>query len=96
MPTAPRTFRQAERTQQREQLRGTRQQRGYTDEWVRMARMYRAQHPVCEMCQDAPSVDVDHVIPFTSLGDPLRTEWQNLQALCRACHNGKTRHESRG
>lgn len=95
MPTAPLTFRQKNRRQEREKSRGTRQQRGYTDEWVRMARMYRAQHPVCEMCQDAPAVDVDHVIPFTSLGDPLRTEWRNLQSLCRACHRMKTERQRR-
>jgi 5-methylcytosine-specific restriction endonuclease McrA len=22
--------------------------------------------------------------------DPKRTEWQNLQSICRRCHNGKT------
>jgi hypothetical protein len=29
------------------------------------------------------------------LNDPKRTEWQNLQSICRACHNGKTHGRGR-
>ena len=93
MPTAPKTFRQAERRKEREAVRGTKQQRGYGGEWERISVMYRAEHPVCEMCHDAVAVDVDHVRPFNGINDPLRTMWSNLQALCRACHNGKTRRQ---
>jgi 5-methylcytosine-specific restriction endonuclease McrA len=52
--------------------------------------MKRQQTPVCEVCNDAIADDVDHIAPFNGVDDPKRTEWQNLQSICRACHNGKT------
>lgn len=95
MPSSPKTFRQQERKRQKEQYRGTKQSRGYGGEWERISLAYRAANPVCEMCHNAVSVDVDHIQPFDGVNDPNRTDWQNLQALCRACHNGKT-HGGRG
>ena len=91
MPTAPQTFLSKERKVEREQARGTKQQRGYGGEWERISLMKRAECPVCEMCNDAMAVDVDHIKPFNGPNDPLRTDWRNLQSVCRACHNGKTR-----
>ena len=90
MPTAPQTFRKQERVREVEQARGTKQQRGYGGEWERISLMKRAECPVCEMCNDAMAVDVDHIKPFNGPNDPLRTDWQNLQAVCRACHRAKT------
>lgn len=90
MPSAPKTFRREQRAKEREQFRGSKQARGYGGEWERISRAYREAHPVCEICHEAPAVDVDHVVPFNGLGDPLRTAWDNLQAACRACHNRKT------
>ena len=90
MPTAPQTFLSKERKVEREQARGTKQQRGYGGEWERISLMKRAECPVCEMCNDAMAVDVDHIKPFNGPNDPLRTDWQNLQAVCRACHRAKT------
>lgn len=72
--------------------RGSKKSRGYGYDWEKLAKAYRAQHPVCESCNEEPSYDVDHKIPFRSLDDPLRLAWENLQALCRRCHNRKTRH----
>ena len=91
MPTAPRTFRRTERKREVEEARGTKQQRGYGGEWERISRAVRQARPVCEICNDAPSVDVDHIQPFNGRNDPLRVDWDNLQAVCRACHNEKTR-----
>ena len=85
MPTAPRKH------NQRERLRGTKTERGYGGEWSRISRLYRAQHSVCEICNDAVADDVDHIIPFRSVTDPRRTDWANLQAVCRPCHIEKTR-----
>jgi 5-methylcytosine-specific restriction endonuclease McrA len=90
MPSAPKTFRSSERKKEREQFRGSKQSRGYGGEWERISRMKRQQTPVCEVCNDAPADDVDHIAPFNGVDDPKRTEWQNLQSICRACHNGKT------
>ena len=95
MPSAPKTFRSTERKREKEQFRGSKQSRGYGGEWERISRMKRAECPVCEVCNDAAADDVDHVIPFNGVNDPLRTEWQNLRSICRRCHNDKT-HNGRG
>ena len=95
MPTAPQSFRSKERAKQREQFRGTKQQRGYGGEWERISRLKRQQQPVCEVCCAAAADDVDHVVPFDGINDPLRTEWNNLQSICRACHNRKTHSRNR-
>lgn len=95
MPSSPNTFRSKERAKEREQFRGSKQSRGYGGEWERISLLKRQQCPVCEVCNDATADDVDHIIPFNGVNDPKRTEWQNLQSICRACHNGKT-HGGRG
>ena len=87
MPTAPRVYRS--KTSQR--FKGTKQQRGYGGEWEHISNMIRSQHPVCQMCNAAPSEDVDHIIPFRGIKDPLRTDRNNLRAVCRACHSRKTK-----
>ena len=84
MPIAPKRF------DKREQIRGTKQQRGYGGEWERISRLKRSINPVCEYCNDNPADDVDHIEPFRSLDDPLRTEWTNLKSTCRQCHQAKT------
>lgn len=90
MPSSPKTFRSEHRAKEREQFRDSKQSRGYGGEWERISLMKRRECPVCEVCNDAPADDVDHIIPFDGLNDPKRTEWQNLQSICRRCHNGKT------
>lgn len=95
MPNAPKTFRSTERRKEREELRGSSVERGYDARWNRISKMYRAQHPVCEHCNDAASDDVDHIVPFKGINDPLRTDMNNLQALCRSCHVRKTARQSR-
>ena len=72
--------------------RGTNKQRGYDEHWARISRMKRQECPVCQVCNDAAATEVDHIIPFNGPNDPLRTQWSNLQSICRQCHNRKT-HE---
>ena len=84
MPKAAKTFRGNQR------FRGTKQQRGYGGEWERISKLKRQRDPLCEVCQAAPAEDVDHIIPFKGVSDPLRTDWSNLQSICRACHQRKT------
>ena len=91
MPNTPETFGR----KQREQRRGTKQQRGYGGEWERISKIVRAAHPVCQICQNEPSAHVDHITPFKGVSDPLRTDRSNLQALCVACHQAKTRADQR-
>jgi len=69
--------------------------RGYDYQWCKISKMKRQKNPVCEICNDAPADDVDHIVPFRVVNDPLRTEWSNLQSVCRACHNAKTAAQGR-
>ena len=57
---------------------------------------YLAEHPLCEQCSTpehpVPAVDVDHIQPHND--DPnLAWDWNNLRALCKACHGRKTRRQ---
>jgi len=90
MPLSPNTFRSAQRAKDKEQFRGSKQSRGYGGEWERISLLKRQANPVCEVCHNATADDVDHIVPFNSVNDPKRTEWKNLQSICRACHNQKT------
>lgn len=74
--------------------RGTFRERGYDTQWDKVSRAHRRAHPLCVICRAKGRVvrvrDVDHIVPFWGIDDPLRLDPDNLQSLCRACHNGKT------
>lgn len=84
---------------QSDRQRGTRQQRGYDEPWLRLSNAYRKRHPLCEECKRHGRVEktehIDHIIPFDGIDDPKRLDWNNLQALCKACHMRKTAREDR-
>ena len=90
MPKAAAVFRQQERKQEREEARGTPAERGYDYQWQQVSLRIRAERPVCEVCNNAASDDVDHIIPFKGKADPQRMDVNNLRAICRQCHNRKT------
>ena len=78
------------------QRRGTRQEQGYTNEWLAAAKAFRHEHPLCAMCYKRgilkPAQCVDHIIPHR--GDPvLFWDQRNWQSLCNPCHNGPKRRE---
>jgi 5-methylcytosine-specific restriction protein A len=78
------------------QRRGTRQEQGYTNEWLARARDFRQRHPLCAMCarrgKVTPCQCVDHIIPHR--GDQvLFWDEDNWQSLCNPCHNGPKRRE---
>ena len=85
MPTAPKTFGRDKPAREM-----TKQERGYGGEWERISRLKRKQCPVCEDCRQELSTQVHHRIPFRGVSDPLRTDVNNLMALCGDCH--KARH----
>jgi len=85
MPTAPGTFKGTVPVRQQ-----TKQERGYGGQWERISLLKRKNCPVCEDCKDRLSTQVHHRTPFSGLKDPLRTDWNNLVALCADCH--KARH----
>lgn len=74
--------------------RGTRQQRGYDRDWLRLRKAKLAHDPLCEECRRrgrrTPATTVDHIEEFHGLDDPLRLEWSNLQSLCAHCHQRKS------
>lgn len=57
-----------------------------TERWKKLSAYYRKKHPVCEHCENAASDITDHIKPYKSHPD-LGLDWDNLRALCRACHN---------
>lgn len=65
-------------------------ERGYGAGWRRLRAMVLAREPLCRAC-GAPATDVDHVTPKSAGGGD---DEANLQALCGACHRGKTIRES--
>ena len=85
-----------EEAKQYDRERGTRQQRGYTNRWLKCRIIYLRAHPLCVVCLKANRVtaatEVDHIIPHK--GDP-RLFWDesNWQSLCKSCHSTKTANE---
>jgi len=71
----------------------TRQQRGYTNRWLKLRRWYLARHPVCESCGRLAK-QVHHKRPHK--GDPaLIYDVANLESLCVPCHQDRTAEERR-
>lgn len=77
--------RQAERERDRAARRAARLGPG----WDRMRRQVLAEETTCRMC-NAPTEHVDHIVPLARRGDSSRS---NLQALCRTCHEAKSRQD---
>lgn len=70
--------------------RGTRQQRGYDEAWLKLRVRKLARDPLCEVClregHTTAAEQVHHKVPFKGKTDPLRLQWDNLQSVCRPCH----------
>ena len=62
--------------------------------WETPRRAVLARDPICRVCEDALSTEVDHIIPLSQGGDPYRLD--GLQGLCSPCHRGKTGTENAG
>lgn len=61
--------------------------RGYDGRWRQLRAMILRRDPICVMCRQAPSTDVDHVVAKAKGGTD---EASNLAGLCHACHSRKT------
>lgn len=105
MPTAPRAHRPprpASRRLPRRDTRGPEHTRNYQHGWDKedgLRAWYLKRHPTCEDCLAEGHVvgrgttdrkEVDHVIPFVGLADPLRLDPENLRTRCRPHHAAKT------
>lgn len=64
--------------------------RGYGQAWRAIRAGFLQEHPKCERCGDR-AAHVHHRLPLKSGGT---NAWENLQALCAACHNKM--HPERG
>lgn len=63
--------------------------------WTALRRQVLRDQPFCHdgrsCAHKATSVEVDHITPLSLGGHP--TSRDNLQGICRACHEQKTREE---
>ena len=75
----------------REQGRPSSTARGYGIRWQRLRKLILHRHPICNHCKRMPSTDVDHI---KRKADGGRDTMENLQGLCRGCHNKKTAKEN--
>jgi len=83
----------AERYVQREpDTRPTANARGYDYQWQQTREAFLRRYPWCmaEGCGERATV-ADHIIPRAQGGT---SDWENLQALCKAHHDRKTRAEN--
>jgi 5-methylcytosine-specific restriction enzyme A len=81
---------------QQERWRGSSTSRGYDYAWQQLSAAHKRRQPLCVECLKENRVtaadDVDHIVPFKGLNDPLRLDPSNLQSLCRPHHhNVKTK-----
>lgn len=70
--------------------------RGYNSRWRRESKKFLQLHPLCQECLRhgiaTPATVVDHIVPHR--GDPkLFWDKSNWQALCKKCHDRKTRNQ---
>lgn len=78
----------------RRDCRESASRRGYDATWQRCREMFLRQHPICHDC-GAALLDakrrghVHHVQKVADRPD-LRLDWDNLMALCDACHTART------
>lgn len=83
----------------RDAKRGTRTERGYSNVWLKSAKVFLAQHSLCAEClkqgRTTPATEVDHIVPHK--GDQkLFWDVNNWQSLCHECHSRKTATEDGG
>jgi len=67
-----------------------------TNRWTKLARRHKMANPVCVECLSkgivSPAEVTDHKRSINQGGDPFA--WDNLQSLCKTCHNSKSGKEA--
>ena len=71
--------------------------RGYDRKWRKFRIQYLAENPFCAGCGEMATV-VDHIHPKPTQerGEDVMFDLENLQPLCKRCHDIKTRSERGG
>jgi 5-methylcytosine-specific restriction enzyme A len=66
--------------------------------WKRLRRLQMAEFPLCRMCEAAgrttPATLVDHITPAKDDVE-LFFDMNNLQSICRPCHDSAKRKDER-
>jgi 5-methylcytosine-specific restriction protein A len=60
--------------------------------WELTRRAVLARDPICKVCDNALSTEVDHIVPLAEGGDPY--DPAGLQGICSPCHWEKTAREN--
>jgi len=68
----------------------------HTARWQKIVAYILSRDPVCKVCDDALSVEVDHKVSATEENEELWFDEDNLQGICNACHRAKTSRSRRG
>lgn len=78
-----------DRCYRRPEPSGTTAERGYDNRWRRLSERYRAEFPLCQVCESkaivTPAKQVHHIVKIGDNED-LRLNWDNLLAVCVDCH----------
>ena len=68
--------------------------RKYDRRWRKLSKIVRARDPICMICHEAPSTEVDHIVPRRPEQHAADVTEEELQGLCKPCHSSKTRAEN--
>ncbi len=91
---------------QDDKIRGTRQDRGYDNEWLKTRKVFielktreaavagLSPYPICVLCGEPViskgDLHVDHIVPHKGKSDPLRLDMENLRITHIGCHMSRT------
>ena len=82
--------RQLHRAYQAQRSDGEEQRFYRSSRWRQLRNWQLRQEPSCAGCGE-PATEVDHRLPLRHGGEPLAVD--NLQSLCRSCHQRKSARE---
>ena len=68
--------------------------RMYDKRWRKLRKIILARDPICKICDEAPSTQVDHIVPRRPDQHAADVTEEELQGLCKPCHSSKTRAEN--
>ncbi len=95
MPNMPQSHSEQVRSRGRkrvEENRPSASKRGYGRTWQKFRLLILHRDPICKICGEKPSTDVDHIVPKAQGGKDTE---ENCQGACHECHSEKTTKESK-